>query len=53
MKDDVELRIPTKPRDAEVRRPDFRYRKRMDYGDFANPKFNKLIQLPLKPYTTD
>ena len=49
---EVELQIPTKPKDVEVRRSILRNKTRVNYNELAlvKPKVNKFIQVPLKPH---
>ena len=50
---EVELQIPTKPKNIEVRRSGLRNKTRVNYNELvqAKPKINKLIQVPLKSHT--
>ena len=52
---EVELQIPTKPKNVEVRRSGLRNKTRVNYNELvlAKPKVNKLIQVPLKPHTPE
>ena len=55
IEDNVELQIPTKPKDAEVRKSGLRNKTRVNYNELplATSKVNKLIQVRLKPHTPE
>lgn len=55
IEDDVEIQIPTKPKDVPVRKSVLRNKTRVNYSELvlAKPKVNKLIQVPLKHHTPE
>ena len=51
---DIKISILTKPRkDVTSRRAGLRIRNRVYYNQLANPKVNKLIQLPKKTHVSE
>ena len=52
---EVEIQVPTKPKNIEVRRSGLCNKTRMNYNELVlvKPKVNKLIQVPLKPHTPE